>query len=90
MEWIGAFTLIEARPATGRKHQIRRHLHGLGHPIVGDERYPLPRFRAVPGFPGRLWLHALGVMLPDETILQDPLPPELEAHLAFMESVRRD
>lgn len=90
LDWIGAFTLVEARPATGRKHQIRRHLHGIGHPIVGDERYPPPRFRAVPGFPGRLWLHALGIMLPDETIFESPLPPELEAHLAYLESVRTD
>lgn len=31
--------LIEARPATGRYHQIRRHLLLGGHPIVGDYRY---------------------------------------------------
>ncbi len=81
LEWLGAFTLLEVRPATGRKHQIRRHLHGLGHPLVGDDRYRPRRFRPVPAFPGRLWLHAIGIMLPDETIFSDPLPPELEAHL---------
>lgn len=29
-------SLIEARPRTGRRHQIRRHCKHLGHPIVGD------------------------------------------------------
>ena len=32
-------TLIEAFPHSGRFHQIRRHLVGSGHPIVGDFRY---------------------------------------------------
>ncbi len=32
-------TLLTARIDTGRKHQIRRHLHGLRHPVVGDPRY---------------------------------------------------
>ena len=33
------FALIEAKPKTGRYHQIRRHLLHAGHPIVGDYRY---------------------------------------------------
>jgi 23S rRNA pseudouridine1911/1915/1917 synthase len=31
--------LVEARPKTGRQHQIRVHLAHLGHPIIGDKLY---------------------------------------------------
>jgi 23S rRNA pseudouridine1911/1915/1917 synthase len=37
----GEFTHVEARPRTGRKHQIRIHLAHAGHPIVGDKIYGL-------------------------------------------------
>lgn len=33
------YSWIEARPETGRLHQIRRHMKHLSHPIVGDVRY---------------------------------------------------
>jgi tRNA pseudouridine65 synthase len=33
------YSLVEALPKTGRKHQIRRHLKHLSHPIIGDTRY---------------------------------------------------
>jgi 23S rRNA pseudouridine955/2504/2580 synthase len=32
-------TLVEARPITGRTHQIRVHALHMGHPVAGDERY---------------------------------------------------
>jgi 23S rRNA pseudouridine1911/1915/1917 synthase len=35
------FALIEAKPETGRMHQIRVHLNHLGLPIVGDKLYGL-------------------------------------------------
>lgn len=53
-------TLVEARPITGRTHQIRVHARHLGHPLAGDERYGDSainrRFRQL-GL-GRLFLHA--------------------------------
>lgn len=33
------FSLLEINLLTGRKNQIRAHLAGIGHPIVGDEKY---------------------------------------------------
>ena len=32
-------SLLEARPQTGRLHQVRRHLAHLSHPLVGDVNY---------------------------------------------------
>ncbi len=33
------FTVVEARPKTGRTHQIRVHLMHIGHPVLGDKLY---------------------------------------------------
>jgi tRNA pseudouridine65 synthase len=75
------YSLVEALPHTGRKHQIRRHLKHLSHPIIGDARYGKGRhsryfrdhFDA-----GRLLLHAWQLSfqhpLSDETItIEAPL-----------------
>ena len=32
-------TLVEAKPVTGRTHQIRVHSQYTGHPILGDDKY---------------------------------------------------
>ncbi|WP_111413418.1 pseudouridine synthase [Billgrantia lactosivorans] len=33
------YSLMEVRPLTGRRHQIRRHLSRRGYPIVGDAKH---------------------------------------------------
>ena len=48
-------TLLEVEPKTGRRHQIRVHLHSLGHPVLGDRLYG--QDRPVGGVQ-RLMLHA--------------------------------
>jgi RluA family pseudouridine synthase len=47
------FALLEVDLLTGRKNQIRVHLAGIGHPIVGDKKYGRERDSH-----GRLALHA--------------------------------
>jgi RluA family pseudouridine synthase len=65
--------LVEARPKTGRKHQIRVHLAWQGRPIVGDTLYGGP---AAP----RLMLHAHRLILLHPTgslrTLEAPPPAE--------------
>lgn len=70
LEWPEAFdprhaatrvSLVEALPATGRRHQIRRHLKHVAHPIIGDATHgkgPLNRWWAERLGLQRLWLHA--------------------------------
>lgn len=33
------YALVEVQPVGGRRHQVRRHLRGLSHPVVGDTTY---------------------------------------------------
>ncbi|MBX9790678.1 MAG: RluA family pseudouridine synthase [Pirellulales bacterium] len=53
LKTFGMLSLIEVRLETGRKHQVRVHLAGIGCPVVGDRRYGN---RSVAG--RRLALHA--------------------------------
>ncbi|MTB50247.1 RluA family pseudouridine synthase [Lewinella sp. W8] len=36
---FGQLNLVRLTPETGRRHQLRKHLSGLGHPILGDQDY---------------------------------------------------
>ncbi len=55
------YSLVKLLPVTGRRHQIRRHLAHLRHPIIGDINYgdnkQNPFFHQYFGFK-RLMLHA--------------------------------
>ncbi len=33
------FSLLELKPITGRKHQLRKQLYNIGNPVVGDDKY---------------------------------------------------
>ncbi|WP_100622875.1 RluA family pseudouridine synthase [Candidatus Coxiella mudrowiae] len=56
-------TLLEARPLTGRTHQIRVHTAHMGHPIAGDEKYGDKVFNEKMKTLGlrRLFLHSAGI-----------------------------
>lgn len=61
------YALVEARPLTGRRHQIRRHLKHLSHPVIGDATHgkgPHNRWWAQHLGITRLWLHARELTLP--------------------------
>lgn len=55
------YSLVECEPKTGRKHQIRRHLKHLSHPIIGDAKHGRGRHNRYfkdQLSAGRLLLHA--------------------------------
>ena len=64
--------LVEARPVTGRMHQIRAHMAALGCPILGDRIYGSGKLSA-----DRLMLHAarLDITHPDGSALRLEAPP---------------
>jgi 23S rRNA pseudouridine955/2504/2580 synthase/23S rRNA pseudouridine1911/1915/1917 synthase len=39
LETIGPYSLLQFRIHTGRTHQIRIHMHSIGHPIACDDLY---------------------------------------------------
>jgi len=75
---------VELEPLTGRRHQLRRHMKHIAHPIIGDATHGKgPLNRAVADLIGlqRLWLHAESLELPHPVSgqllrLASPLPCE--------------
>lgn len=89
LETYAEHTLLEARPLTGRTHQIRIHMAFIGHPIVGD---PVYGFRKQRLKAPRMFLHAarLGFRLPSTGEWREfevPLPEDLER---VLERLRRE
>ena len=85
------YTYIEAKPQTGRTHQIRVHLKYLGHPIVADPLYAGRKvFRQDIKIFLRLFLHASYLSfkhpLTDKVLeFNSPLPHDLAESLKILE-----
>jgi tRNA pseudouridine65 synthase len=87
------YSLVQARPLTGRLHQLRRHFKHHSHPIIGDTRYGdgvhNRMFRERFGL-HRLALHAASLTLHhpgsgEPLALRAPLPDDLAGPLRAME-----
>lgn len=86
------YSLVEAAPRTGRRHQIRRHLKHVSHPLIGDVRYGKGEhnrlFRERFGL-CRLALHALEIAFahPEDgrpLCIAAPVPEDLAGPLRAM------
>lgn len=81
---VGTHSLVHAFPVQGRKHQIRRHLAAVGHPLLGDAKYSKPasaRFYFERHGLDRPFLHCAQIELVRAGTplqLQAPLAPDLE------------
>jgi tRNA pseudouridine65 synthase len=93
-EVFGRYSLVEARPHTGRLHQVRRHLKHIACPLIGDVNYGKGThnrlFRERYGL-HRLFLHATRLCLPHPVTggrldIASPLPRELATVLEQLRS----
>jgi len=82
----GRYSLVQARPKSGRTHQIRVHLRSKNLPIVGDGAYGRPQVNRLVKDGAGLWrtfLHAARIQLrhpvePEQRLdVRSPLPDDL-------------
>jgi RluA family pseudouridine synthase len=94
LERLRGVLLVEARPHTGRTHQIRVHLAEGGYPIFGDALYggplQLPAGAGVVAAP-RVMLHAAGLEFSHPVTkaalaIRSPLPADFETCLQRLRS----
>jgi 23S rRNA (uracil1939-C5)-methyltransferase len=92
-EVIAGHSLVRVLLETGRKHQIRRHLAAIGHPLVGDARYGDRRTNQHFGMRhglDRPFLHCVSLVIAyqgQRIAIDAPLAPDL---MQVLESMRED
>lgn len=83
-----AFSLVLAKPRTGRTHQIRAHLASIGRPLVSDSTYDPDKYRNELLWCPRTFLHcrrtALQDLEGDEFVAQAALPIDLASIFGFL------
>jgi len=87
IEPLAGATLVAVRLETGRTHQIRIHLAGLGHPVAGDHQHGGEASRTFTPKAPRLVLHAaiLGFKHPgtgERVRFESAMPADLDAWIA--------
>lgn len=84
-----SFTLVEVKPSTGSRHQIRVHLADAGFPLIGDTLYGGPKVQSLPA--RRFFLHLAELQIPKRRangehegalVVTAPLPSDLRHCLA--------
>lgn len=72
------YALVEAKPLTGRTHQIRVHLESIGTPILGDDKYYGAERLHLKDVADKLYLHAYQIDITavygKKTIIKAALP----------------
>ena len=75
---------VSLKPVTGRQHQLRAHMHMIGHPIVGDNKYEGDVHMPAENMDMKLHLHARRLIIPHPITkakidVTAPLPPHIKA-----------
>jgi 23S rRNA pseudouridine1911/1915/1917 synthase len=87
LERLGERSLVEARPRTGRTHQIRVHLSAIGRPVLGDRAYggggeDASRLGLSRPFLHSAWIAFRHPVTGERIEAEDPLPEDLQEALA--------
>ena len=72
-------SLVEAKPFTGRTHQIRVHLASIGHPLLGDDKYNANVGKGDKSAVRRLCLHAYQLDIPQYDMIKAELPEDMQS-----------
>ncbi len=88
LERLEGYTYLEAKPISGRTHQIRVHFSFIGHPVAGDRLYGSGRG---PNGLRRQFLHATllsfdSPLTRERLTFRSPLPGDLEDSLGWLRS----
>ncbi len=91
LERLEGYTYLEAKPISGRTHQIRVHFSFIGHPVAGDRLYGSGRG---PNGLRRQFLHAAllsfdSPLTRERLTFRSPLPGDLEDCLAWLRGRRK-
>lgn len=89
LAFVSGHSLLRVLPDEGRTHQIRRHLAGIGHPVLGDERHghaPTNRYFAEKHGLDRTFLHCLRIEIDhprtgERLVLESPIAGDLRGVL---------